>query len=1143
MPPQLVADRFLYREHDTPLDVASGEPVFLRVTRGRASRVDAAWADRCAALTRLAHPWMADCLDFGLLGAAMSFEAYRLAPPFVPVPTPLLTLRGVRAFLRKCDLDVALECHAFGPAHLVVPAVRGLPTHPPDPLPDAPRPSGRRVLLPPAGVIEAFAERLRDEPRSGVAWCNVAARPGSGGGALLRFVAREGRLVGWVPVCVSLLGPSRDADSLRDLLFERHVLVLHDARRDGAPARDAACAAIARLPFVTRAACLVLRLVSPQDGADLTLRRFTAAERRRALIPGHASGHRWRSSKASGHGAWSMDIAPSREAPRHVREAHAAFTAGPPLRLVPPVAPAAPARHAHDVSLVVASAREALARGRHAAAERLLRGGAAAAVRRADHGGAGVLWLALGRLLVARGRDRAALAPIEAAATCFSRTGDLPGSVEAAILLGTAALATLDADRAASAFRSGVAAARASGLPGLARLAEGLAASGLWWLGEYGEARALLDRFDFSRPAADADPVAIRAHAAAARLALAAGESHEASRHVVMAMQAARLVSAAITGAAGTASADAVLARLRWLATVGDVSGLQAFAIDALHRSRTSRDPSTTLEIRLLRAEGALRARSYSAAHDAARGFEHLAGHRVSPLAAARARLVRHALGRRSDAERLRDVLVARGFRSFANPDAAGLALPPAASIPRSSPMEDDVVEMLRVCQEDEPRAALVRVAELVRLRCSAAMVAIATSGSAPATFSVPPTPRAAIVAVRRALDSGAAIDLHRADTAQEAAVPLRAGGAIVGAMGCRWINHPPPDSAAIRRLLEIAAAAAAPCARALHPPDRGPRSAAEDCDMVGGSEAIEAVRRSILQAADAPFPVIVEGESGSGKELVARAIHRSSVRRARPFCAVNGAALPDDLLEAELFGHAKGAFTGAIAERRGLFEEADGGVLFLDEVGELSPRAQAKLLRVIQDGDVRRIGETHVRRVDVRLVTATNRTLEAEVEAGRFRRDLFYRLAVIRIRVPPLRERQDDVPALAAELWMKATMRVGSRAVLAAGTLATLARYDWPGNVRELQNVLAALAVSAPRRGVVGPSALPAAIAQAASSSLTAVTLEEARRHFEARFVRAALARAGGHRARAAADLGLTRQGLAKVIERLGLLAEAAGE
>jgi transcriptional regulator with PAS, ATPase and Fis domain len=279
---------------------------------------------------------------------------------------------------------------------------------------------------------------------------------------------------------------------------------------------------------------------------------------------------------------------------------------------------------------------------------------------------------------------------------------------------------------------------------------------------------------------------------------------------------------------------------------------------------------------------------------------------------------------------------------------------------------------------------------------------------------------------------------------------------------------------------------------------------------------------------------VLIEGESGSGKELVARAIHRAGPRRDRPFCTLNCAALPDDLIEAELFGHTRGSFTGAVADRAGIFEEAHGGTLLLDEVGELTPRAQAKVLRVIQEGELRRIGENVPRRVDVRIVAATNRDLRQEVAAGRFRLDLLYRLDVIRVTVPPLRDRREDIAELAEHFWREATARVGSRATLGAATVAALARYDWPGNVRELQNILAALAVRTPKRGIVPPTALPPQLAD--SRQPEAWRLDEARRTFEERFVRAALVRTGGHRGRAAEELGVTRQGLTKLMTRLGI-------
>jgi transcriptional regulator with PAS, ATPase and Fis domain len=306
--------------------------------------------------------------------------------------------------------------------------------------------------------------------------------------------------------------------------------------------------------------------------------------------------------------------------------------------------------------------------------------------------------------------------------------------------------------------------------------------------------------------------------------------------------------------------------------------------------------------------------------------------------------------------------------------------------------------------------------------------------------------------------------------------------------------------------------------------------------ELIGVSGAIADVRRGVERAARAPFAVLIEGESGVGKELAARAIHQLGPRRDRRFCDVNCAALPDELLESELFGHARGAFTGAITDKAGILEEANGGTLFLDEVADLSPRGQAKLLRVLQQQEVRRVGETFARPVDVRLVTAANRDMPSEAAAGRFRADLLYRLDVIRITIPPLRERPEDIPVLAHHIWRAAIARVGSQATLAHDVLAALSRYHWPGNVRELQNVLAALAVAAPARGRVRATLLPAAISGA--TAVSSHTLTEARAQFERRFIEAALARAAGSRTRAAAALGLSRQGLLKTMARLGITA-----
>jgi transcriptional regulator with GAF, ATPase, and Fis domain len=226
--------------------------------------------------------------------------------------------------------------------------------------------------------------------------------------------------------------------------------------------------------------------------------------------------------------------------------------------------------------------------------------------------------------------------------------------------------------------------------------------------------------------------------------------------------------------------------------------------------------------------------------------------------------------------------------------------------------------------------------------------------------------------------------------------------------------------------------------------------------DIVGESAVFKRVLKNVEQVAETDATVLILGESGTGKELLARAVHRISRRHRMPLIKVNCATLPSNLIESELFGHERGAFTGAVRERAGRFELADGGTIFLDEIGEMALDLQAKLLRVLQEGEFERVGEGRTRRVDVRVVAATNRDLQAEVDAGRFRDDLYYRLNVFPLLSPPLRERQDDIPALAYHFLSRYSAKIGKRVQhIPAPAMNALRTYPWPGNIRELQNII----------------------------------------------------------------------------------------
>ena len=335
------------------------------------------------------------------------------------------------------------------------------------------------------------------------------------------------------------------------------------------------------------------------------------------------------------------------------------------------------------------------------------------------------------------------------------------------------------------------------------------------------------------------------------------------------------------------------------------------------------------------------------------------------------------------------------------------------------------------------------------------------------------------------------------------------------------------------------------------HAPPVAP--AAVGGDIVGASPVIQEVYKHISRVARSESTVLIQGETGTGKELVARTIHAQSPRADRPFVAVNCAALPEPLVEGELFGHVRGAFTGADADKPGRFEAADGGTLFLDEVGELPPAVQVKLLRFLDDQVVERLGSVTSIRLNVRILAATNRDLAGAVAAGAFRQDLFYRLAVIQVEVPPLRDRLADVPALVSHFLTTRAPAGGAGPAVSRDAMARLQAYDWPGNVRELRNAVEhALVVSGggpilpshlPERVRRGPTAAPGQGAEAVLDRYVDALASEGPEAFrsspaalERRLIARALTEAGGNQSAAAERLGIHRNTLRAKIREYGL-------
>jgi two-component system response regulator AtoC len=313
---------------------------------------------------------------------------------------------------------------------------------------------------------------------------------------------------------------------------------------------------------------------------------------------------------------------------------------------------------------------------------------------------------------------------------------------------------------------------------------------------------------------------------------------------------------------------------------------------------------------------------------------------------------------------------------------------------------------------------------------------------------------------------------------------------------------------------------------------------------VVAADAAMEEPYRRLVRFAAQPVTVLILGESGSGKEAVARSVHTLSARAAAPFVPVNVPAIPAALLESELFGHTRGAFTGADRDRRGLLEEAHGGTIFFDEIGDLTLPLQAKLLRALQEREIRRVGENRARGIDVRVVSATSRQLAREVENGAFREDLYYRLHVAVIALPPLRERGRDAVLLARHFLARFAREYGrGNLQYSPETLSALAAHSWPGNVRELQNAVAQAAALAESNGAVGIDLLPDAIRRPRRATAAVADYRTRVDAHRRGLIAEALEKAGGNRSRAARELGLSRQALLYLIRELNVASRPRSE
>jgi DNA-binding NtrC family response regulator len=1127
---ELFANRFAIVDRHGAIDLASGRDVVLIATSAGGASDERRWTIRCDTLQKLRHRSIAPLIDYGPIGENRRFEAWDCGAAWNGAPDAIHAIASrATTFLNACGLSASpaepasLRSSANGP--VVLPdALAGYPT--PSVRTNAATIADCGLELVPRGAVCAVAE-LFDPAASPRARAVVVCGPrGSGLRTAVADLARAARVQGMVPIACELLGghfaplvagrtlfaidwsATAGWASLLDPIIRAprpHVLlVAGDREIDAMDAVSLEPIAIAAL----------VKAIRPLDLSDAIRSRVERAAARACGLPGIFADSLWGGAPA---------IAAATRRPRagtRAAEVPAVYGRDPD----DPPPPSADVRTWPAPGELAGLRRRAqlgaelVERGRHAPGERVLRQAAGGLARRSDWTHAAQAALALASSIARRGRSKDAHAALDDAREHAKHAASALVSIDVAIRSGHVSIDQARLDDAEATLSVAVASARAAADDDRMALAAAGLARCLFWRGRFVDADLAIGAIDSRALSA----------ATAIRLRIAASRNAVGTRNVARAVSlSAEVVQQAVgLGDSGLVARAACAAAFAHLA-VNDFEALERDAILAIHAARRARDPLRAFRARVLLAEGVRRSGRRAAAAALVSRLQKLGGTTLPAVVKARRDLLADLVLDAATEERT----ITRHVASSGLP---ALALFGPTRPSGADAIIEDAVAILHACQnaDDEPKM-LGDVCRRVRGQLDAASVAIAACAGAQLSTIACDGARVDLATAERAVAACAAVAPHRVGDRIEAAFPVRYGGESIGAIVVRWTLGASHSVSRALPLITMAAAAVAPAvavvrAALLRPP---PPALTE---LVGTGPAGAELRRAVERAGAAPFSVLIEGESGSGKELVARAVHKVSARRERPMCTLNCAALPDDLVEAELFGHARGAFTGAVGERAGVFEEAHGGTLLLDEIGELSPRAQAKVLRVIQEGELRRVGENTTRRVDVRIVAATNRDLRQEVVAGRFRLDLLYRLDVLRIVVAPLRDRREDIPLLVERFWRESTARIGSNATLSTAAMAALGRYDWPGNVRELQNVLAALAVRSPRRGIVQPTSLPPQFGHA--TMVDGWRIDEARRTFEERFVRAALVRTGGRRGQTAAELGLTRQGLTKLMARLGI-------